>query len=111
MSTFVVVNTYTHSVTFVTDKMLNSIKNIIRLSGLSPAKLTSEWVVLERGIKRWLATEDLKEVHLEVYNPATNTLIGRWDFEIFYGFVGDSAFWVDTEAITYHIRKAGVWPN
>jgi Bacterial HORMA domain 2 len=111
MSTFVVVNTYTHSVTYVTDKMLNSIKNIIRLSGLSPAKLTSEWVVLERGIKRWLETEYLQEIHLEVYNPATNALIGRWDFEIFYGFVGDGAFWVDTEAIKYHIRKAGVWAS
>ncbi len=111
MSTFVVVNTYTHSVTYVTDKMLNSIKNIIRLSGLNPAKLTSEWVGLERGIKRWLETEYLQEIHLEVYNPVTSALIGRWDFEIFYGFTGDGAFWVDTDAIKYHILKAGVWPS
>jgi len=111
MSTFVVVNTYTHSVTYVTDKMLNSIKNIIRRSGLSPEKLTNEWGVLERGIKRWLETEYLQEIHLEVYNPVTNALVGRWDFEIFYGFTGDGAFWVDTDAIKYHILKAGVWPS
>ena len=111
MSTFVIVNTYTHSVTYVTDKMLNSIKNIIRLSGLSPAKLTSEWGVLERGIKRWLETAYLQEIHLEAYNPVTSALIGRWDFEIFYGFTGDGAFWVDTDAIKYHILKAGVWPS
>ena len=111
MSTFVVVNTYAHSVTHVTDKVLHSIKNIIRLSGLSPEKLTNEWGVLERGIKKWLETEYLQEIHLEVYNPVTNALVGRWDFEIFYGFTGDGAFWVDTDAIKYHIIKAGVWPS
>ena len=30
MSTFVVVNTYTHAVTYVTDKLLTSIKTIVR---------------------------------------------------------------------------------
>lgn len=54
MSTVVSVNTYTHSVTYVTDKLLTSIKNIVRLSGLNPAKLASDWTVLERGIKKWL---------------------------------------------------------
>jgi hypothetical protein len=91
--------------------MLNSLKEIIRLSGLSPEKLTLGWVVLERGIRTWLHSEDLQEVHLEVYNPRTNKLIGRWDFEVYYGFVGDGAFWVDVDAIKYHIIKAGNWPS
>jgi hypothetical protein len=111
MSTIVSVNTYTHSVTYVTDKLLTSIKNIIRLSGLDPAKLTNDWAVLERGIKRWLDTKDLEQVHLEVYNPKTDELVGRWDFELYYGFQGDGAFWQDPEAIKYHIRKQGLWPN
>jgi hypothetical protein len=111
MSTFVNVNTYTHSVTYVTDKMLKSLKDIIRLSGLSPEKLTSEWDALERGIKTWLNTEDLEQVHLEVCNPRTDELIGRWDFEVSYGFSGDGSFWVDTDNIAYHIKKAGQWPG
>jgi Bacterial HORMA domain 2 len=111
MSTFVTVNTYTHSVTYVTDKMLKSLKDIIRLSGLSPEKLTNEWEVLTRGIKAWLNTEHLQELHLEVYNPRTDALIGRWDFQIHYGFTGDGAFWVDTDVIKYHIIKAGQWPS
>lgn len=111
MSTFVTVNTYTHSVTYVTDKLLTSLKTIIRQSGLSPEKLTSDWVVLERGIRAWLASEHLDEVHLEVYNTRTNKLVGRWDFEIFYGFKGDGAFWVDTDDIKYHILKSGQWPS
>lgn len=109
-SSFVTVNTRTHSVTYVTDKLLSSLKTIIRLSGLSPEKLSGDWQVLERGIKRWLETEHLEELHLEVYDPQTNKLVGRWDFEIFYGISGDGAFSVDTDAINYHIRKAGVWP-
>ncbi len=111
MSTVVSVNTYTHSVTYVTDKLLTSIKNIIRLSGLSPAKMADEWNVLERGIKRWLDTKDLEELHLEVYNPNTGKLVGRWDFEIYYGFQGDGAFWQDPEAIKYHIRRQSVLPS
>lgn len=111
MSTFVSVNTYTHSVTYVTDKILHSLKTIIRLSGLSPEKLTSDWAVLERGIKCWLGTEDLLKVVLEVYNPTTDKLVGRWDIEIRYGYTGDGSFWVDTDDIGYHIRKAGLWPS
>ena len=111
MSTFVSVNTYTHSVTYVTDNILRSLKLIILLSGLSPEKVTSDWEVLERGIKIWLKGEYLKEVYLEVYDPKNDKLIGRWEFEIRYGFTGDGGFWVDTDDIRYHIQKAGVWPS
>jgi hypothetical protein len=111
MSTFVAVNTYTHSVTYVTNKLLLSLQNIIRWSGLSPEKLADDWVVLERGIKIWLGTKDLTQLVLEVFNPRTDVLIGRWDLEIRYGYVGDGSFWVNTDDIRYHIQKAGVWPS
>ena len=35
--TNVAVNTYTHSVTYVADNILKSLKDIIRLSGLDPS--------------------------------------------------------------------------
>ncbi len=110
MSTFVSVSTYTQAVTHVTNNLLRSLKEIIAGSGLSPEALTSDWTILERGITAWLTGEYLEEIHLEVFNPKTDRLIGRWDFEIHYGFSGDGAFWVDTEDIRYHIQKAGVWP-
>ena len=50
MSTFVAVNTYTHSVTYVTGNILRSLQDIVRLSGLNPAQISEEWSVLERGI-------------------------------------------------------------
>lgn len=111
MSTFVVVNTYAYAVTYVTDRLLTSIKTIVRLSGLSPEKLTNQWTVLERGVNAWLQSRDLEQLHLEVYDPRTDSLVGRWDFEIFYGFQGDGAFWVDPDAIKYHIQKQGIWPG
>lgn len=110
MSTLVVVNTYTHSVTYVTDKMLMSLKEIIRLSGLSPEKFVADWKVLQRGIRTWLNSRDLESVHLEVFSPKANTLIGRWDFDIYFGTSGDGGMWVNTDDIKYHILKAGQWP-
>lgn len=111
MSTVVMVNTYTHSVTYVADKLLMSLKDIIVASGLSPEKMAGEWVVLERGLRRWLETRDLTELVLEVFNPSTDRLVCRWDFTICYSFTGDGAFWVDTDDLKYHILKAGCWPS
>lgn len=112
MSTFVVVNTYTHSVTYVTDNILRCLQDIIRQSGLSPAKISTDWEVLERGIKKWIETKDLEELVLEVYNPKTDDLVGRWDFEIYYGYSdGSGSFYVDTEQVKYAIMKSGIWPS
>lgn len=110
MSTFAYVNTYTHSVTYVTDKLLMSLKDIIRGSGLSPERLADQWDDLNRGIRSWLESRHLESVILEVFDPGTDKLIGRWDFEITYGSVGDGGMWVDTDDIRYHIKKSGLWP-
>jgi hypothetical protein len=110
MSTFVIVNTYTHAVTYVTDKLLTSIKNIIRQSGLSPEKFTTQWTTIEQGVTAWLRSQHLERLILEVYNPTTDGLVGRWDFDIFYGYEGDGSFWIDPDAIKYHILKQGIWP-
>lgn len=109
--TTVAVNTYTHSVTYVADNILKSFKDIVRLSGLDPAKLVNDWELNTRAIKEWLATGDLEKVVLEVFNPQTSALIIRWDIDIVYGWSGDGSFWSDTEQLKYHILKAGVAPS
>lgn len=111
MSTFAYVNTYTHSVTYVTDKLLLSLKEIIRGSGLSPERLTDRWESLHRGLRTWLNTKHLEAVILEVFDQRTNALVGRWDFDICYGSSGEGGMWVDTDDIRYHIRKSGCWPS
>lgn len=112
MSTFTTVNTYTHAVTFVANKLLQCLKDIVRLSGLNPEKLTNDWKVIEGGLAKWLDTKHLERVTLEVFNPTTDALVGRWDLEISYGWSGgDGGFWIDTDQIRYQILKQGILPS
>jgi len=109
--TRVAVNTYTHSVTYVADNILKSLKDIIRLSGLDPSAFVGNWDVNMRGIQNWLQTGDLETVEFEIYDPSTDKLIFRWDIDITYGWTGgDGAFWTDTDQLRYAIRKAGLVP-
>ena len=81
MSTFVVVNTYTYAVTYVTDKLLTSIKTIVRLSGLSPDKLTNA-VGCPGAWRDYVAPVPAISTNFtsRSMTPATDDLVGRWDF-------------------------------
>jgi len=112
-STLVSVNTYVHSVAYVADQMLASIKRIIALSGLDPAKFTDNWAGLESGVRTWMQSRDLLCVTLEVFDPLTNQLVVRWDFEIRYTTAAedDGVFWADSNAIRNAIEKSGHIPT
>jgi hypothetical protein len=107
MSTAVTVNTYSHTVTHVTAKMLYSLQRIIQQIGLDAGKITSDWDNLERGISTWLKSQHLQRVILEVWNPKSDALITRWDIEVNYGYTGDGSLWADIDGIKYAIQKAG----
>src|SRR5262249_7248564 len=108
MSTFTVAITYTHTVTYVTTKMLLTLKEIIREIGLNPASFADSWQTYERAISTWLSSRHLQRVTLEVYNPRTSSLVTRWDMDVLYATIGDGALWVDTAAVRYFIAKAGL---
>lgn len=108
----VAVYSYTHSVTYVTDNILKSLKDIIRLSGLDPQNLVGDWAVLLQGISRWIESKHLETVTLEIYDPATGRLVTRWDVDICYTWSIDAGtFWTDTEQLKYAIKKAGFAPS
>ena len=110
--TTVTVYSYTHSVTYVADNILKSLKDIIRLSGLDPAKFASDWETHLLAVKTWLETGDLRKVTLEIFDPANNTLIIRWDLDIAYGWSSDDgSFWTDTDQLKYAIAKQGLMPS
>lgn len=110
--TAVTVNTYTHSVTYVADNILKSMKDIIRLSGLDPSHLAGSWDSIGRAIRTWLASQHLEQVILEVFDPRTDALVKRWDIDVAYGWSGgDGNFWTDTDQLKYHIRKEGLAPS
>jgi len=110
--TTVAVNTYTHSIYYVADNILKSLKDVIRLSGLSPEKLVSSWQSNLRALKTWLESGHLDRVILEIFDPSTDKLVLRWDLDIQYGWTeGDGTFWTDTDQLRYHILKAGIAPH
>ncbi|HQO28633.1 MAG TPA: HORMA domain containing protein [Accumulibacter sp.] len=103
---------FTHSVTYVADNILKSLKDIIRLSGLDPTKFTDDWEVNQRGVRTWLESGHLELVMLEIYHPITDALITRWDITIQYQWSsGDGSFWTDTEQLRYAMLKEGVLPS
>lgn len=111
MSTFVAVNTYTYSLTYLSEKLVYSLKEVIRESGLDPGRLASNWESTQKAISTLLATHDLLAVHLEVYKPLTGKLVLRWDFDVVYDVDGDGSMWVDADDLKYHILKAGQAPS
>lgn len=111
MSTHVAVKTYTHSVTYLSEKLVHSIKEVLRETGLSPARLAGNWESTQRAISKWLGTQDLLTVHVEIFNPTTDKLTLRWDFDINYDDYGDGSMWVDTDDLRYRIRKTGQAPR
>lgn len=111
MTSSVTVYTYAHSVTYVTEKLLNSIKQIIRDIGLDPGKFSDDWASYESGVKTWLETKHLKEAVLEITNTS-GSLVTRCDFTIDYSYVtGEGSMWVDSDAIRHSILKLGVIPS
>jgi len=111
MSTFVSTPTYTHTVTHLTDKLLTSISNIIRDSGLDMGRFCRTRETLEEGIKAWLDSGHLEYVVLEIYEPGTEKLIKLWKFEVFTDGTGEQGFWFDGADIRYHLQKAGAVPS
>lgn len=110
--TSVAVYSYTHSVTYVADNILKSLKDIIRLSGLDPSSFIGDWQTNMLAVNTWLSTGDLSKVSLEIYDPRTDRLIIRWDIDIAYEWSGgDGSFWTDTDQLKYAIRKAGIAPG
>lgn len=110
MASFVKVNTYAYSVTYVTDQMLRSLRTIIMLIGLDQTKFVNDWATHELAIKTWLLSGHLKSVVLEIFHPFAG-LATRCDFTIDYGYGdGNGAMWVDTDALRYAIAKLGVIP-
>lgn len=112
MSVSVAVRSYTHATTYVADNILKSFKNILLYSGLDPDHLVDDWQVLHRGIKAWIDSSHLQKLVLEVYDPKTDQLVGRWDVNMNYEWTGgDGQFLTDTDAIRFAIKKSGVLPS
>ncbi len=113
--TTVSVNTSAHSTVYVASNLLRGVKQLVRLSGLSTARLVGDWQVLEAGCATWLETRDLRRLVLEVYDtclPYGADLVGRFDFDIDYSYYddGDGDLWMDPATVEWTVRKNGSYP-
>ena len=64
--TNVITYSRTHSVTYVADNILKSLKDIIRESGLDPTEFVNDTEVNKRGIATWLESGYLETITLEI---------------------------------------------
>lgn len=106
------INTYAHTTTYLTDKLMNSLKQIIISAGLDLGKFRDDWDSTERAIKTWVKSKHLQKITLEIFKFGTRTLVTRWDLDIEYSNgSGEESFWTDTNTIKFAIKKCGSIPD
>jgi hypothetical protein len=99
--------TRAHSITFLSDNLRNTLREVIREYGISPDKLMQDWATTERGIKAWLETGHLKSVVVEFYKPGSSIASARWDFPAGYEGSGvDDDMWLDKSYLRQLIAKS-----
>lgn len=105
----VAIYSFVHSVTYVSDNILKSLKDIIVLTGLDPSQFVRDWESNHRAIRTWLESQHLECVTLEIYNPRTNEPLVRWDIDVVYSWSpGDGSFWTDTDQLRHAIERKGL---
>jgi HORMA domain-containing protein len=97
----------THSITFLSDNLRNTLREVIRENGLSPEKLMQDWTTIERGIRTWLGEGHLNNIVVEFYKPGASNASGRWEFPIAYTGSGvDDDMWLDKSYLRQLIAKS-----
>lgn len=97
----------THSVTFLSDNLLNTLREIIRENGLSPEKLMQDRDVIATGLRTWLTSGHLTRIVVEFYRPGAAAADARWDLPVAYDGSGvDDDMWVDKNYLKQLIAKA-----
>jgi hypothetical protein len=86
----------THTAVFVSDKLRNFLKLLVRYYGLDPQGVLdawSEWA--DRAVRTWLESGHLEMIIIEFYWPGRTTAEARWEFPIRYDGNGVDEMWVD----------------
>ncbi len=97
----------THSITFLSDNLLNTLREVIRENGLSPEKLMQDRDVITNGMRTWLNSGHLTQVVVEFYRPGATTADARWEFPVGYSGSGvEDDMWLDKSYLKQLIAKA-----
>ena len=110
-SVFTYAYTRAHTSVYVSDKMRNLLKLLVRRHGLNPQKVVdawSDWV--DRAARTWLESGHLCGIIIEFYWPGSNNAVARWDFPIRYDGSGIDEMWVDRSFFEDSFAKAKAPP-
>jgi len=97
----------THSVRFLSDNLLNTLRDVIRENGLNPEALMQERDTIALGMRSWLESGHLQKVVIEFYRPGATVADAVWEFPITYDGSGvDDDMWLDKTYLRQLIAKA-----
>jgi hypothetical protein len=100
-----------HTSIYVSDKLRNLVKILVRSYGLDPQQVVdawSDWV--DRAARTWLESGHLESIIIEFYQPGSDVAVARWDFPIRYDGNGADEMWVDRMFFDDSIAKAKIPP-
>jgi hypothetical protein len=109
----VAVRTYTraHTSVFVSDKLRNFLKILVRHYDLDPQDVVDAWSTwVDRAARAWLESGHLRSIVIEFYRPGSNVASARWDFPIRYDGNGVDDMWVDRLFLEDSFAKAKAPP-
>lgn len=101
----------THTSVYVSDKLRNLLKLLVRYHGLDPQQVVdawSDWV--DRAARTWLESGHLRAIVIEFYWPGSDVAAARWDFPIRYDGDGVDEMWVDRLFFEDSLAKAKAPP-
>jgi len=110
----VTVNAYarSHTSTYVSDKLRNLLKALVRSYGLDPQEVVdawSDWV--DYAARTWLETGHLNSIVIEFYTSGSRIAAARWEFPVRYDGNGADEMWVDRMFFDDSIAKAKAPPR
>lgn len=96
---------------FLSDRMRNIMKDLVRAHGLDPTLLIDQWSDwVDNAVRTWLRSGHLREISIEFFKPGSDRVVARWDFPIRYEGTGLGDMWVDDEFFEASIEKAAKPP-
>ena len=96
-----------HAEIFLSDRMRNLLKDLVRSHGLDPTQLVDQWTEwIDNAVRTWLRSGHLRQISIEFYKPGAVAAVARWDFPIRYDGSGIGDMWVDDDFFADTLAKA-----
>lgn len=102
----------TQTAVYVSDKLRNLLKLLVRNYGLNPQDVVDAWSGwVDHAARTWLESGHLTAIVIEFYWPGSNDAVARWDFPIRYDGRDIDEMWVDRLFFEGSFAKAKAPPR